>query len=891
MQFTIGQRYMSEAEPELGLGALTAIEGKRITIGFKDGERVYGIATAPIKRIFFQVGDSVELLSGISGTIERIREEEHLYYYTLGGDEYSELFLNYTIRFTSPIQRLTKGIIDKNRAYEARLLAHRVQQLSEATPAQGYVGGKIELFPHQFSVAQAICEAHERRFLLADEVGLGKTIEAALALHRLMLIGAVHRVLIVVPSALLHQWFVELFRRFSLLGTVVNSDLRNRFAADELLLETEPLLIISSEDLTADDPLAKAVHNASWDMLIIDEAHHLDKQDEAFSETKALCEKVRDLLLLTASPDVLEPEAYFALMQLLDKHKYDSFDSFQREQSQYEQVAQIAEKILDNESLAPDDIALLNRELPGSVEELRHLTDQAEHESFVRKLVDICGIGRNLFRNSRAVIQGFPKRTVRLVPLEGREDDFVSPEVLHWINEFLLSDEAGKVLLICKDMSTMRTLEAYLNRVKSRKVALFHEEMSIVQLDRSAAWFADPDGASLLIATQIGAEGRNFQYADHLLMIDLPDEPEQLEQRIGRLDRIGRQSSVSVIIPFVVDSDTARIADWYHRGLSAFEQTVPGAHLLGDEFIEEVKRFQGGDAEWEVLINKTQEEAAAIRARVEQGRSRLLELASCNNGSAEKLISEVTAAASEQFKVRVERLFAFFGIAMEEHGAGVYYLDFDLLTDHTFPIPALKEEGMSITFDRSVALAREDVDFLSIDHPMVRGAVELLLGTEQGNSCCARLPKAGEEGLLIECTYILRAAQGLEQFLPSSLVRLLFDDMGDEVSDLFPFSYLEESISSTDFSHPQIETVSLEELLEPVLEEARERVEAETVAMREQALVKMQEFYASEIERLMILSGESNEITALRQKQVALEQRVKDSVFVLDAIRLIALEK
>jgi ATP-dependent helicase HepA len=80
--------------------------------------------------------------------------------------------------------------------------------------------------------------------------------------------------------------------------------------------------------------------------------------------------------------------------------------------------------------------------------------------------------------------------------------------------------------------------EALLDRV-DMKIAQFHEELSLLQRDRNAAYFSEEDGAQLLICSEIGSEGRNFQFAHHLVLFDLPENPELLEQRIGRLDRIG----------------------------------------------------------------------------------------------------------------------------------------------------------------------------------------------------------------------------------------------------------------------------------------------------------------------------------------------------------------
>ena len=88
----------------------------------------------------------------------------------------------------------------------------------------------------------------------------------------------------------------------------------------------------------------------------------------------------------------------------------------------------------------------------------------------------------------------------------------------------------------------------------SLRMAAFHEGLTLVQRDRSAAWFADPDGARLLICSEIGSEGRNFQFCHHLVMFDLPQHPDQLEQRIGRLDRIGQESDVEIHVPVVAGS-------------------------------------------------------------------------------------------------------------------------------------------------------------------------------------------------------------------------------------------------------------------------------------------------------------------------------------------------
>src|SRR5690606_41133390 len=89
-------------------------------------------------------------------------------------------------------------------------------------------------------------------------------------------------------------------------------------------------------------------------------------------------------------------------------------------------------------------------------------------------------------------------------------------------------------------------LEAAIKERFNLNLALFHEGLPLVQRDRQAAWFAEPDGAQVLLCSEIGSEGRNFQFAHHLVLFDLPLNPGLVEQRIGRLDRIGQTDTIRI---------------------------------------------------------------------------------------------------------------------------------------------------------------------------------------------------------------------------------------------------------------------------------------------------------------------------------------------------------
>ena len=109
------------------------------------------------------------------------------------------------------------------------------------------------------------------------------------------------------------------------------------------------------------------------------------------------------------------------------------------------------------------------------------------------------------------------------------------------------------------------------------KAALFHEGLTLLQRDRNAAFFAEEDGARILICSEIGSEGRNFQFAHHLVLFDLPADPELLEQRIGRLDRIGQTATITIHVPYLRGTESEVLARWYHEGLNAFEMNPHGA--------------------------------------------------------------------------------------------------------------------------------------------------------------------------------------------------------------------------------------------------------------------------------------------------------------------------
>ncbi len=288
MTFIIGQRWISNAESQLGLGFITAVNGRHISINFPAAmeERLYTSENAPLSRIIYKEGETVRTLDQRQVTITEISDHQGLIRYS-GLDDNGELVqipeiaLDCYIKIVTPQQRLFTDQIDKLRSFRLRIdtLNHlaRLQQSN----VRGLLGSRTNHLPHQVYIANEIARRYAPRVLLADEVGLGKTIEAGMIVHYQLHTGRANRVLIVVPNTLIHQWLVEMIRRFNLYFSIFDE---SRFeqnneeedqTQNENLFETEQLVICSLEFLVNHKEAYEQACSTNWDLLVVDEAHHL----------------------------------------------------------------------------------------------------------------------------------------------------------------------------------------------------------------------------------------------------------------------------------------------------------------------------------------------------------------------------------------------------------------------------------------------------------------------------------------------------------------------------------------------------------------------------------------------------------------------------------------
>ncbi len=900
MNLASGQRFISQTEPELGLGKVTNVNKKQIEILYSLAETVrsYSIRNAPIKRVEFRHGDKIKNSTGKEHTVLDLFIENDLIHYQCEDVVIREDKISHNVVFNSPLHRLQQGILDEINTFDIRYKALNFKSKILSNSVRGFIGGRIDLLPHQFFVAHKIVNSENKRFFLSDEVGLGKTIEACLALHRLLITQQISRILIVVPSALIHQWFIELFRRFNILSTIVNDDFKEDYEDEENSFAQNSPIIISLSDLINDEDYKNDILKTDWDLLIIDEAHHILPYTDEYTVIKELSQSIERLFLLTATPEALTDEGFFSLLKILDPEKFPNFDQFKKEQKSYESLANVTSNIIENKSIK----SIKNDP------HYKHCLDGLNEKSpdfiknFVERLNDIHGIGRSIFRNSRSVIKGFPGRKVELIEVDSKKTikniNDISPELLKWLSGFVKENLNKKTLIICNSIIAAQKIEKEISKIGSAKVALFHEEMSILQLDRNAAWFSDKEGAQILIASEIGSEGRNFQFADHLILPDLPEDPELLEQRIGRLDRIGRKKDVELIIPYEKNSTKEILALWYHKGINAFKKIVPGAYRIGEEFKSQLQETYKQPDNLDKLLKDTKKFSKKLHKEIENGKNQLLELASFDPVISNKLVTAVEDIDHDiELHDFIEELFELYGITFDELSMDLYKLDIDTLSDHTFPLPVMRSESIQVTWNRSIALIREDTEFLSADHPMIFGALDLLASSEKGNSTFAIYKNSGEEGYMLETVYVLEPVEStkdLIRFLPSVPIRVLIDDTLDDVSDLFTNDQLSFDLSNSTIQDFENDFGTIQNFVHRGISECEKIVNKKSNLLKKEAFTKIKHLYTHEKNRINILIANEKERVNLNTKLDAkfhdLIEAIKSSNLRLDSLRLIKMD-
>lgn len=922
IELVTGQRWISNAEPELGIGHVLTVEHRLVTIRFDliDEVRTYARTDAPLTRVRFSAGDAIRTRGGLEIDVTHVTEKDGIIVYHGRYQDTDtaiiETDLDPNVTFSKPEERLFTQQIDANNWFNLRYetLTHRARLAT--LPTRGLLAPRVSLIPHQFYIAREVASRYAPRVLLADEVGLGKTIEAGLIIHQQLTTGRAARVLVVVPPALKFQWFVEMIRRFNLQFTLLDEARCQQIEYDNVTDADDDSprldnpfdaqqLVICSLDLFLDNPerLEQAC-TTTWDLVVVDEAHHLHWQEdypgEDYLAVEALGHVSSGLLLLTATPEQLGRLGHFSRLRLLDPSRYHSYQEFIEEEAGYESIAELVREISSSPATAFKKIR-------------ERLGDHAppEDNALIDALLDRHGTGRVLFRNIRDSVAGFMQRQLSAVELpgthfpDGSAEDSTAINTrkdarLAWLVQLLEQSDA-KFLVICGTAEAAITLEKYLRERTSIRSAAFHEGLDLVARDRAASYFSDTDrGAQVLVCSEIGSEGRNFQFANQLVMFDLPNNPDLLEQRIGRLDRIGQTRDIVIHVPWAKNTRSERLLRLFDEGFGIFTRPNAAAQSVYESLDDQAD-----------IASQTKQAAALSTARLAEmasGRDRLLELNSHRPAISQALLTSVDETERDKSLERyMEQSFSLFGLESEFLSPEVYSVKptegmvrhsaVSIETQDRFRYPELPDEGLGYTYHRQTALSREDLQFLTWEHPIVQQAMDLVASDVTGNNAVVVIKLSGVKTgtILVETLHaidcVAPARLNADSYLPPSLVRSLITPEQQDFASSIAYQTWDDALQVPGATIGKIvsqQEPGIRRMLATANQFATEKFEP----IRTQALDHMRQQLGAEVARLSALAQVNpnvrpEELAYLESSRGALEAALQQAQIRLEAIRLI----
>lgn len=648
--------------------------------------------------------DSLVLYKGKRYKIISLKKEDDWFYYVLQGEYSGEICRaredSITVSFimgrVSPLVQMRNYEFQNPVWYFGRQIVSKTTKVLENSVFgfKELAGCKIFLLPHQLKTIMRCLQENECRYMLADEVGMGKTIEAASILKVYMLHNTNKRILLAVPRPLVAQWRTELFIKFEIIpGEDANSNYLELIAEDEV----------------------SRYSDEHWDFIVADEAHKLLASRNLYEIFHALSRRAQNILLLSATPIQQKGSEYLALLKLILPEKYDRFSDesfaelvekqkgitkstylvlqdFDDYQTELEEAISADEDPADNEDCTDlfDDVEsglkkinkLLNDETYMSIVSEADFDSEDHAKSKIQEaLLYICDnyqLEKNIIRNRRRYMTDLPQRTLaelsydldaerntyeyttyeamvdwitrqdlpsdvfrkNYIPLltamfssaaafsaELKEQNDVGLTIDEQVEdnakEWLLSENkliedidavleepykyssrilevvdyidqetyGHKVVLFTSRAETFQIYRYVLTKYFGEEyVSFFSKGMSEDDLELNVYRFQNDSSCQLLLCDETGGEGRNLQGADFVIHIDLPWDANAIEQRIGRLDRLGRDASKDVCSVVVHTKETLEeeLFKFWDQGLNIFKQSLSGLEIIMGEISESI---------------------------------------------------------------------------------------------------------------------------------------------------------------------------------------------------------------------------------------------------------------------------------------------------------------
>lgn len=673
----VGSKLVHPFNPELGIGIVREIDGRYLHVEFPVSGREVTLAAsgAGLERLILPVGAQAVHIE-TSEPVEIAEVLEHRYRLT-DGREVGDAEIWPAAHGDSPVDRLARLHLDSASSFANRVRGLDLMNLREAGGLGSFLGGRIELFPHQLHAALRAVESDPVRWLLADEVGLGKTVEACLILSALVRTGRVKQALVVAPSTLAIQWLGELYRKFHQVFVLLDREriesVESDFGEGVNPFEVHPFAVVPLEMLASDAKLLAQASEAGLEAVVLDEAHRLARR-EWTEAVGPLVREARHALLLTATPLQADREGFFRLFSLLHPEAFASFADF-------------------DAALQKGDVSV-------------------PCTSAVRR-VDVGGL---------------PPRVPMPQEIGPADPDLRSDPRTRWLVEqvpkWVESNE--KALVFVRDAEVAEALAAVLESETHVRITLFHEKLSAAKRDIQVASFRESN-LPVLLCSEAGGEGRNFQFCDRMVHYDLPPDPVELEQRIGRLDRIGREAPVEIVY-FRMAEATPDLAALYER-LGLFERAAAGLDtaLAPVRPAVEAARAEAKPLDLDALLK----EVEARRMDADRDLTRAFYPDAYTPDQADALLARVPEDLEPLTRAYCVSAAEDLGFdVIEKSDRALFYVEFG--AEAKIDSLAGVEGGSRFlgTFDRDEALEKEEADFFASGHPLVEG---LLLELEDGN--------------------------------------------------------------------------------------------------------------------------------------------------------------
>ena len=758
---------------------------------------------------------------------------------------------------------------------------------------------RLDPKPYQVFVAHRTLQDLYPRYILADEVGLGKTIEAGLILKELKARGLANRVLVITPASLREQWQGELKTKFNenfqIYDSATIKENQRRYARrnpweidDHIITSIHFARRQAVDENQASEDTGVWLDEVDWDLVIFDEAHHLRRKlngrkveyTKAYRLGQTLAEKTNSLLLLTATPMQLSPYEAFSLIELVDSSLFTSYGDFQNYLSLRKTVSKCREVFdtLPQNTHRLSQVMIRNRKrevLKGEVVDRKAykvevIPTPAERlfyrqvSTYIRQSYarassqnnNAVGFVLTIFRkllvsSPIALAVSLEKRATRIEDtlknklstskeisddelaeldetIESVEDfdelfnliGSVSPEdacseidqlrdlatqarnlpidskadkLLAEVSPLLQDNPSEKILVFTQFRETQNYLKS-LFEARGFQVALFHSEQGSSGYSKRTEFerFKKNPEVQVMISTEVGGEGLNSQFCHILFNYDLPWNPMRIEQRIGRLDRIGQKLNVHIYNFFLADTLDGRILDVLQNRIRLFEETIGNLDpILGDDIESSIRdMLLSGEVEAEQKLADLEELAAKRLKEAREAEAKMadfvMDRASFRQDTSDALLERISPVTNQE----IERLARNFLVRYPHQD--LFKTEEDKV--YTITVPGrFQQECKNLyeldlhktykgTFDPATAIQEDTIDFFAFGHPLIDAIIKYCIEHERHGHFRSQTAlrvlhhpdHVSYEGVQLNYVVVFRGVQPYKKLIP-----LVFDQNGN----------------------------------------------------------------------------------------------------------------